>query len=82
MNVPGLEDDPVTPAAFVREKRILLFVYIPTFMLVCLTAMMALGDPASGGFDLVLSIGVNFWAFAWVRIDSRQKSYKLHLLFP
>ncbi len=82
MSVPGLEYDPVTPAAFVREKRLLLFVYIPTFLLVCLTAIMVLGEPAAGVFDLAFSVGANFWAFAWVRIDSRQKGYKLHRLFP
>jgi hypothetical protein len=74
--------EPRTP--FFNEKRRLLFVYFPIFLLVTLPFALVL-DENSGAtriLDVVVTIGINIAAFAWCRVDSRQRGYELHKLFP
>lgn len=76
------ETEPRKP--FLSEKGWVLYVYVPVFTLVGIAAGAVL--PVKSGFpevlNLVFGMGLNIFAFAWCRIDSRKRGYELHRLFP
>lgn len=82
-------DDPTTPSpgllgSVSREKRWLLFLYFPVLLLVYFVLAIILDhyQPGTGrAFDIVFGIASNIMAFAWCRIDSRERGYELHRLF-
>ena len=82
-------DDQLTPGTGLldgisREKRWLLFLYFPGSLLVYFLFAIIFDhyQPGTGkGFDIVFGIVSNLMAFAWCRIDSRERGYELHRLF-
>ncbi len=72
------------PNMFSTEKRRLLFIYLPAFILVSLIASIAIDELAGENrvMDIVMSLGLNISAFAWCRMDSRERGYDLHRFFP
>lgn len=75
---PGLLD------SFSPEKRRLLFVYFPAFLLVGSLASIISNYyyPGSGTlFDYILAFGSNLIAYMWCRLDSDERGYQLHRLF-
>ena len=74
---------PAQPRPFLTEKRWILFIYLPTFF----TASTTLGlyfDERGGVFktiNLISILVLNILEFMWCRIDSRERSYKLHRFF-
>jgi len=68
---------------FFNQKRRLLFIYIPIFASVGFLA--ALGFEDSKGtsrlIDLLLTLGLNYAAYVWIRIDSEESGYELHYVF-
>lgn len=65
-----------------RQKRLLLFVYFPIVLLVFLIAATLISEKFVRGIDVLFAIAANIAAFAWIRIDSRERRYPLHRLFP
>lgn len=76
--------DSEPPKKLSAEKRKLLLVYIPIFLLFSLIVTTVIDEVAgeSRAMDVLLSIVMNIFAFAWCRIDSRERGYELHRLFP
>lgn len=65
------------------EKRWLLFVYVPIFVVAIMLFGAIFEDHRgiSRVVDVMGTLGLNILAFAWCRIDSRERGYKLHRYF-
>jgi heme/copper-type cytochrome/quinol oxidase subunit 4 len=70
--------------AFLTEKRWLLFVWVPLFTIAfeMVGMIMPQKSDLSTLISLFLAIGLNVAAFAWCRMDSRERRYELHRFFP
>lgn len=79
-NVPATQ----TSEVFKSEKRWLLFVYIPIFVTVGSVIGIIFDNHKdfSRLVDVILTLGLNIFSFAWCRMDSRERGYELHRYFP
>lgn len=75
--------NPEPPKLFLGEKRRLLFVYVPvfTFVFVALSLVFGENKGIERLFDIVLTLGLNVFAFVWCRFDSTERRYQLSRLF-
>jgi hypothetical protein len=83
----ALPDEPLDTKprrTLLTEKRWLLFVYVPVFTTIGLLGIEIVGDRKglSDVFYWIAAIGLNISVFAWCKIDSRERGYKLHRFFP
>jgi hypothetical protein len=67
-----------------NEKRWLLFVYVPVFttFLVTMSVIFEQDQGLTSLVNVLLTLGLNIFAFVWCRIDGRERNYKFHQLFP
>ena len=67
-----------------NEKRWLLFVYVPVFttFLVTVSVIFEQDQGLTSLVNVLLTLGLNIFAFVWCRIDGRERTYEFHQLFP
>ncbi len=81
--IPNELQEPEPRKPFMTDKRWVLFVYIPIFLIV-FTSIGMVVDSMPGWSrvtDFIVAIGLNIFAYVWIRMDSQERRYELHKYF-
>ncbi|HRI04884.1 MAG TPA: hypothetical protein PLL77_14185 [Pyrinomonadaceae bacterium] len=83
ITAPNELQEPEPRKAFMTDKRWVLFVYIPIFLLFFSTVGILIDNDKGFGriTDLIGGLVLNIFTYVWIRMDSQERRYELHRFF-